>query len=76
MSNIPSAPPIYYLNQQSLPTQDVPVVEGYYNPQPQPAHIIYVPYNQPPPPRDNSCLPILQMFLCLCCLEECLFFNF
>jgi hypothetical protein len=58
-----------------LPPQAVPV-QGYYNPQPQPPHIIYVQPVQPPPQRENTCLPVLQMFLCLCCLEECLFFNF
>jgi hypothetical protein len=50
-----------------LSPQTVPV-QGYYNPQQQPAHT--------PPQRENTCLPVLQMFLCLCCLEECLFFNF
>jgi hypothetical protein len=74
MSNVPSAPPIYYLNQQSW-SQQTPV-QGYYNQQPQPAHIIYVQPAQAPPQRENTCLPVLQMFLCLCCLEECLFFNF
>jgi len=74
MSNVPSAPPIYYLNQQSTYPQALPV-QGYYNPHPQPAQIIYVQPVQPPP-RENTCLPVLQMFLCLCCLEECLFFNF
>lgn len=64
--NAPSAPPIYYLNQQSWPQQAA--VQAYYNQQPQPAHT--------PPQRENTCLPVLQMFLCLCCLEECLFFNF
>lgn len=69
------------MNQPSAPSYDehpIPAyrytTECYYNPEP-PRHIIYVQQPYTPPPQ-NSCLPILQMLLCFCCLEECLFFNF
>ena len=67
--NQPSAPSHYDHPVSAYP---VNYTERYYQP-PQP-QIIYI--QQPPysPPPQNSCLPILQMLLCLCCLEDCLFF--
>lgn len=63
------------MNQPSAPSYDEHPIPAYrVNSQP-PRHIIYVQQPYTPPPQ-NSCLPILQMFLCFCCLEDCLFFNF
>ena len=64
--NQPSAP-CYY--EHPYPVNNT---EEYYIPQPAQPRVIYV--QQPtyyPPPR-NSCLPILELLLCFCCLENCL----